>query len=139
MCRTVCRLACLPLGWWLTISRASTDTSAYACRTASALPYSRRAFFRNSLCRTGNGSKMPRTVTVVPTARAAVDALRMAPAASYSSRVPASSRSVRVTTVRLCDSAQSDESASPRNPNEPNAARSSNVEILEVAYFTVRA
>ena len=119
--------------------RASVDTSAYACRTASALPYSRRAFFANSLCRTGRGLKMPRTVTVVPTARAAVDALTMAPARSYSSLVPASSRSVRVTTVRLSESAQSDESASPRNPNEPSDARSSKVAILLVAYLTVRA
>ena len=57
---------------------------------------------------------------------------------AYAALVACAAPAVMVVTVRLATKLML-ASASPRNPNEPNAARSSNVEILEVAYFTVRA
>mmetsp|Transcript_2382 Transcript_2382/g.5714 ORF Transcript_2382/g.5714 Transcript_2382/m.5714 type:complete len:200 (+) Transcript_2382:870-1469(+) len=118
--------------------RTPADTSAYACSSVRSLPYSRLTLRVNSLCRTGSVEKIRRRVTVVPTARATVSCRAMPPRWSYSSRVPASSRSVRVVTERS-DNAQSDDSASPRNPNDASAKRSSNSLILDVAYFCVSA
>ena len=81
---------------------------------------------------------MPRTETVVPTARATVSRETTPPRRSYVRRVATSSDSVRVVTVSS-ESAQREESASPRKPKEFRESKSSKAWILDVAYFCVRA
>ena len=126
----------MPLPWCEHTILVSGLISAYACRMLRSFPYSRLTFRASSLRRTGSLAKTFCTVTVVPTARATTPRVRTFPSASYSTLVPASESAVRVVTERSL-SAQSDESASPLNPNDANASRSSKRRILDVAYFLV--
>ena len=133
---TVVRFAFFPTPWLEHTMRVSCVTSAYACSRCRSLPYSRLMLRLSSLCRTGSLAKTSRTDTVVPTALATTLLDWTPPSASYVTLVPASEPSVRVVTESSL-SAHSDESASPRNPNEFSVARSVKSQILEVAYFLV--
>ena len=94
-------------------------------------PYSFRMFLLNSLLRTGKVENNFSTVTVVPTCRAIFVWLATTPECSNSKCVPTGSSLVLVSTVSF-PSAQSELSASPRNPNVTTDPRSEKSDILEV-------
>jgi len=103
----------------------------YAWMSPRHLVYSRLIFLTSSLLRTGIPSKRLLILTTVPLVIAVGVFDLIVPSEAYSTRTPVGDSPVDVVTVRLA-SAQSDDRASPRKPNERTRSRSLNDLSLEV-------